>query len=248
MRSVTILGLGRSFIGPPLLDLLSRRYDSVHRIAQMQVVDAEVVSLLPMPLLPARLATLKGTKRLVALSSTWVHTRAGEQIGIELAAAESEVRRFCAAADITWTFLRPTMMYRPPHDPNITVLARFIRRYRVMPLAGYGRGLRQPVYGDDVAQAVADALRSDATANRSFELPGGETLRFRDIVRRIFQALGLVPLLVPVPTTLLSTIAPPLWRHVIATMNTDMMFDVSEANAAFGYYPRAFDLHFPPNF
>ena len=246
MRSVTVLGLGRSVIAPPLIDLLSKRYDNINRVAEMMVADADVISLLPLPLLPPRLAMLEGAKRLVVLSSTWVHARAGEQIGLELAAAESEVCRFCAAAGITWTILRPTMMYRPPYDPNISALARFIRHYRVMPLAGFGGGLRQPVYGDDVAKAAADALQSDAAANRAFDLPGGETLRFRDIVIRIFRALGLVPIMVPLPSSWLSAIAPPVWRHTVATMNLDMVFDLSQAYAAFGYQPRAFNLHFPP--
>jgi nucleoside-diphosphate-sugar epimerase len=248
MRSVTILGSGRSIIAPPLIDLLSKRYDNINCNAEMIATGADVISLLPMPLLPARLLALRDAKRLVVLSSTWVHTRAHEPIGLEVARAENEVFRCCTAAGIPWTILRPTMMYRPPYDPNITALARFIRHYRVMPLAGFAAGLRQPVHGDDIAHAIVEAMQSDAAVNRAFDLPGGETVRFRDIVVRIFRALRRVPIMVPMPSPWLSKIAPRKWHHTVATMNKDMVFDRNQAFAAFGYQPRPFNPQFPSDF
>jgi nucleoside-diphosphate-sugar epimerase len=117
-----------------------------------------------------------------------------------------------------------------------------------MPLAGLGAGLRQPVHGDDIANAIVEALQSDAAVNRAFDLPGGETLRFRDIVGRIFRALRLLPIMVPIPVPLLSKMAPPKWHHTVATMNKDIVFDRTQAFTAFGYEPRPFNPQFPSEF
>ena len=153
------------------------------------------------------------------------------------------------------------MIYCPPIDRNVTAVARIIRKLGFFPLSGTGSGLRQPVHAEDLAIAAADAIDSSAAASRLFDLPGGETLRFRAMVARIFKALHMRPVMIPIPRFALQLSARALpslinssglpegiVERVIALMDADMVLDAGPAHAAFGYRARPFTPVFPQQF
>ena len=216
---------------------------------------AAVVSLAPIWLLPAALPALLrgGARRVVAVSSTSRWTKAaspdaGERgIARRLAEAEAEVARLCEAAGAAWTVLRPTMIYAEGEDGNVSRLAALAARFGVLPLSGAGGGLRQPVHAEDVAAGVAASLASPAARNRAYDLPGGETLTYADLCRRVFAGLGRRPRLLHVP--------PPLWRAGLGLaspwlpgataamggrMGEDLVFDPGPAERDLRWRPRPF--------
>ncbi len=220
-----------------------------------------VLSLSPIWLLPQALDALlaTGAKRLVAVSSTSRLTKAASPVAEERAVAarlgegEDAVMAACAARGVAWTILRPTLIYAEGEDRNVSRLAELIARFGVLPLAGRGEGLRQPVHADDLAQAVLQALDAPSAVDRTYALPGGETLSYRAMARRIFEALGRPPRLVGLP--------PPLWRLGLAIvrpwlpgataamggrMSEDLAFDAGPAARDFGYTPRPFHPRFDP--
>lgn len=211
--------------------------------------------LLPIWLAPRVVPALAdaGVRRLVALSSTSRFTKsasadAGERdVAARLARGEAELADGCAARGLAWTVLRPTLIYAEGRDGNVSRLARLIDRFGFFPVSGAASGLRQPVHADDVAQGLIQALDSAATKDRAFDLPGGETLAYREMLGRIFAGLGR-------PTRLVS-LPPALWRLALrasgpwlpgatAAMGTrmaeDLVFDPGPAREAFGWAPRAF--------
>jgi nucleoside-diphosphate-sugar epimerase len=214
-----------------------------------------VLSLCPIWLLPDALPALKahGLRRLVVFSSTSVtgkrgsSDRAERRVAAKLASAEDAVRSFCEREGVEWTILRPTMIYSEGLDGNVSRLAGLITRFKVAPLAGRGRGLRQPVHAEDLAWAATAAAASPMTPGRAYDLPGGETLTYRQMVERIFLGLDRTPRIVSAP--------PLLWRLAFllarrrlpgATaamgerMNQDLAFDGEPAARDFGWAPRAF--------
>jgi nucleoside-diphosphate-sugar epimerase len=218
-----------------------------------------VLSLSPVWHLPPALGALKarGMKRLVAFSSTSVITKAASPDAYEqgmvrrLAEGEQAVRDFCAAKDVAWTLLRPTLIYAEGHDQNVTRLARMIRKLGVLPLAGRGEGLRQPVHADDLAGAAIAAASSVAAENRAYELPGGETLTYRAMAQRVFEGMGRKPAIVSVPQSLWRlafTLARPLLpgatAQMGARMSEDLTFDGASAARDFGWNSRAFHPDF----
>jgi len=196
-----------------------------------------------------------GAQRLVAISSTSRLTKrnsaAAEEraLAARLAAAEEEVLDRARAEGIVATILRPTMIYDGSHDRNVMTIAGFIRRYGFFPVAGAAAGLRQPVHADDVASAAVAALARDGLCS-TYELSGGETLPYRDMLRRIFAWLGQPLRLVTVPLPLVQAavplvgLLPGLGRlpAMAARMNEDLVFDHEAATRDIGFQPRAFTL------
>ena len=216
---------------------------------------ATVFSLMPIWLIPPVLPVLRdrGVERLVAFSSTSRFTKqeSGEAseraVARRLAAGEDATMAACEAAGAAWTILRPTLIYAEGRDGNVSRLARLIARLGVLPLAGRGEGLRQPVHADDLAAGALAAAASPAARNRAYDLPGGETLSYRDMAARIFESLGKPPRLIAVPPALWTlglTLAAPLLPGATAAMGArmaeDLTFDGAPAARDFGWAPRAF--------
>lgn len=217
-------------------------------------------SLCPIWLLPDALPALKaaGISRLVVFSSTSVVGKArssdpGERaVAARLAEAEAAVQRFCDAHQIAWTILRPTLIYSEGLDGNVSRLARLADRYKVLPLAGAGRGLRQPVHAEDLAWAAVAAAASPQTHGRAYDLPGGETLTYKQMVERIFLGLDRTPRILCAPAglwRLAFRLAGARLRGATAAMgermNQDLTFDGEPAARDFGWAPRRFTPVFP---
>ena len=213
----------------------------------------------PIWLLPDYFALIEasGARRLVALSSTSRFTKVGSGDTAENAIAakliESEARVHAWAEDrgIEWVVLRPTLIYGLGRDKNISEMARFIRQFGFFPLLGRARGLRQPIHAEDVAAACVAALQVPDVANRSYNISGGETLAYRDMVARVFAALGRPARLVTVPLWAFRLAVAmlrylPRYRHGSAAMaermNRDLVFDYTDAARDLGFEPRGFAL------
>jgi len=213
----------------------------------------------PIWVLPDYFALLEasGARRVVALSSTSRYTKVGSGDGAEvaiaakLADAEARVQAWAEARGIEWVVLRPTLIYGLGRDKNITEIARFVRRFGFFPVFGKAQGLRQPIHAADVAAVCVAALQAPGAANRAYNISGGETLSYRDMVVRLFIALGKRPRLLTVPlwafrlavAVLRRVPRYRLWSTAMAErMNQDLVFDHSEAVRDLGFKPRGFAL------
>lgn len=205
----------------------------------------------------APLLEISGARRVVGLSSTSRFTKTNSSDATENAIAarliegEARLEAWAGSKGIEWVILRPTLIYGLGRDKNIAEIARFIRRVGFFPLLGKAKGLRQPVHAEDVASACLAALRAPGAANRTYNLSGGEALPYREMVARVFTALGCPPRLLPVPlpafrvaVSLLRYL--PRYRHwssaMAERMNRDQVFDHSDATRDLAFEPRAFVL------
>lgn len=204
-----------------------------------------------------QLIEASGARRVVALSSTSRFTKVGSgdtaenAIAAKLIDAEARVQAWAESRGIEWVVLRPTLIYGQGRDKNISEMARFIRRFGFFPLLGSAQGLRQPIHVEDVAAACVAALQAPGAANRAYNLSGGEALAYREMVGRIFAALGRAVRVVTVPlwafrlaVAMLRRL--PRYRHWSAAMaermNRNLVFDHAEAARDFGFKPRGFAL------
>jgi nucleoside-diphosphate-sugar epimerase len=196
-------------------------------------------------------------RRVVAFTSTSIITKLESEIPAErellqrLADGEERLMAACGRLGLGWTILRPTLIYAEGRDGNISRLARLISRFGVLPLMGSGAGLRQPVHAEDLAIGAIQAAASAAAADRTYSLPGGETLSYREMTGRIFDALGKPRRILSAPPfmwRMAFAVARPLFPHANVAMGNrmskDMVFDAEPARADFGWAPRAFHPRF----
>lgn len=217
------------------------------------------ISVSPIWVLPEYFSMLEscGARRVVVLSSTSRFTKTDSSDAAECAIAEHLAegeecfRTWAESRGIEWVILRPTLIYGRGKDRNIAEITRFIRRFGVFPLLGKAMGLRQPIHAEDVAAACVGAMNSPVAANRAYNISGGETLPYREIVLRVFTALQRRPRLVTIPLIAFKFAVACLraipryrsWSAAMAErMNRDLVFDHSDATRDFGFSPRPFQL------
>jgi nucleoside-diphosphate-sugar epimerase len=198
-----------------------------------------------------------GARRIVALSSTSRYTKdasselSEQALARRIAEAETRVCEWAENRGVEWVILRPTLIYGLGGDKNIAEIAHFIRRLGFFPLFGKALGLRQPIHVQDVAKACIEALQRPVSANKAYNISGGETLSYRDMVIRVFAAMGRNPRTLPVPLFVFR-MALMLLRHLpryrnwsvamAERMNRDMVFDHSDADRDLAFIPRTFML------
>ncbi|MEM9183221.1 MAG: NAD-dependent epimerase/dehydratase family protein [Pseudomonadota bacterium] len=214
-----------------------------------------LVYLAPLTQFEERWRGLAGITRVVAFSSTsrmakQASADAAERAVAELLADGEAVLQRCTAEEgASLAVLRPTLIYGAGIDQNLTRLAGFVKRWRLMPLLGEGTGRRQPVHAADLAAAAQALLERPEPLSGSFNLPGGSTLSYRSMVKRVFESLELQPRFLPLPLLAARAALPVLrrsarWRDLnpamLDRMNQNLVYDASPAQRAFHYQPRPF--------
>lgn len=215
------------------------------------------VSLAPIWVLPDYFPMLAAhrARRVVALSSTSIFTKSASSDPAEQSTAErlrNGEQRFIEWAEanrIGWVILRPTLIYGLGQDRNICEIARFISRFGFFPLFGAAQGLRQPVHVEDVAAACMAALQSDSAADHAYDLSGAERLTYREMVARVFRAMGRPErfVAIPLPVFRMAIACLRIWPRfrswsaaMAERMNADLVFDHADAVRDLGFAPRPF--------
>jgi nucleoside-diphosphate-sugar epimerase len=171
--------------------------------------------------------------RVVAVSSASAATKAGSPwpfdhaLSLSLRSSEDAL---IAALGTAVTVLRPTMIYGSGRDRNVARLAGMIRRFRIAPIFGSGRGLRAPIHVDDLAAVVVRVAMSEVGAGEALHVPGAEVLEYREMLSRIAESCGVSAALPKFPEfpswiTLLAARLPPSATRMLAAasrMNEDL--------------------------
>lgn len=239
----------------------SRKQDVIvdHQQVAAHGVIAEWICVAPIHVLPHYFELMQacGVKRVVALSSTSRFTKSQSldvkerRMASRLTDVEWQLQKWAEKNGIEWVVLRPTLIYGLGLDKNVSEIIRLIRRVGFFPVLGSAQGLRQPVRVEDVAQACIAALEIPAAANRAYNISGAETLTYREMVGRIFEALQRKPYLVTVPLGLINVVVKVLrvlpryrdWNVAMAErMNQDMVFEHADAARDLGFNPQPFNL------
>jgi uncharacterized protein YbjT (DUF2867 family) len=127
-----------------------------------------------------RAAERAGVERFVFFSALNARHHSRTRFFRAKALAEEAVE----ASSLDSTVFRPSIIYTPG-DPWLTLLYR-LSRLPAMPISGSGRAVYEPIWADDVADAVVHGLANGAAS--SYELAGPELLSYDDIVRIALRA------------------------------------------------------------
>ena len=276
LRTALIFG-GSGQIGAPLLQRLLPGRWQVTALSRAPQADAAGLhwlrgDLTTLPALPARVDAIFScgpldafarwyagsgieAARVIAFGSTSVATKGDSRdlherdLVTRLRGGEESVFAAAHARGADATLLRPTLVYGAGRDATLTRVATLARSYRLFPLPRGASGLRQPVHVDDLADAAWRAVDAAPAFGRGYDLPGGETLAYREMVARVLGALQPSPRLIELPTPLfeitllaarLAGRAGGFGDAAVARMREDLVFDAAPAQRDFGYSARAF--------
>lgn len=187
-------------------------------------------------------------RRIVALGSTSVQAKADSPDPVEravaarLLAAESTLRAHAGRQGLPLFLLRPTLVWGSGRDASLSRVVALARRWPLLPLPLSAPGRRQPVHVDDLAAVVLRALAADPVKAGAYDLPGGETLAFGEMLRRSVAAAAPRCRLLPIPWRWLVAGArfAPKDQGGLARLGQDQCFDAEPARRALGWAPRGF--------
>ncbi|HTT25168.1 MAG TPA: NAD(P)H-binding protein [Candidatus Sulfotelmatobacter sp.] len=112
---------------------------------------------------------------------------------------KAQVERAVIDSGLSYTILRPTVIFGA-EDILINNIAWFVRRFPVFGIPGDGRYRIRPIYVEDMARLMADAVCS--SANSLLHAVGPETYRFEDLVSLVARCVGRSVHLFHLPTSL----------------------------------------------
>ncbi|MCE9644702.1 MAG: NAD(P)H-binding protein [Chloroflexi bacterium] len=192
-----------------------------------------------------RAAHKAGVQRAVFISTTAIFTRLNAGSRKVRLAAELAIE----TSGLTYTILRPTMIYGSDGDRNMCRLIRWLRILPFFPVFGDGQYLQQPIFVGDLAQAVVSSLGSDKTSRKSYNLAGREALSYDQVIDTIARQLKKCIWKIHVPAgpviAMLSFlerfhIPSPIKAEQVLRLNENKNFSYEEARMDFGFQPCSF--------
>jgi NADH dehydrogenase len=141
----------------------------------------------------AQLAAEAGIRRFVYMSSIGADKTSRSNFARTKAAAEASTLEYIPTA----TILRPSIIFGP-EDDFFTRFAELTRVTPIMLLIG-GSVKFQPVYGGDVAAALAAALDRPEAQGKTYELGGPRTYTKKQLLEFITSEVDRPRMLLPLP-------------------------------------------------
>jgi len=109
-------------------------------------------------------------------------------------AAEGMVRGFSRE----WAILRPGPVYGPG-DAHVSVLMKLVRTLPVVPVIGDGNQPIQPLWHEDLAEAIALTVERDDLSGTSYDMAGDDVTSQRDLIDRLRRLTNRDAVEIPVP-------------------------------------------------
>ena len=117
-------------------------------------------------------------------------------------AAEQALISLANPSDMTWTILRPTLVYGPGNPGNMERLIKLVKKGLPLPF-GRVNNCRSLVYVGNLVDAIITCLTHPNAKNQTFLISDGQDLSTPDLIRKIAYYLDCPCNLLPVPPRLL---------------------------------------------
>ena len=188
----------RSFDEPELVRLLRGKHAVVNLIATLHGSEAAFRQThVELPRRLARACAIAGVRRVVHVSSLGAATDAPSRYQRSKAEGEAVLR---AATNLDLTVLRPSVIFGAD-DSFLNLFARLQALFPLMPLACADARF-QPVWVNDVAQAIVRVLHSPHTIGATYEAVGPKTYTLKELVQRAGAWSGHPRPVLPLPAAL----------------------------------------------
>ncbi len=200
----------------------AQRFDSVQATGSAAIAD---------------LAAQAGIKTFIQLSAIG----ADAQSDSLYARSKGEAERAVIAAIPSATIIRPSVVFGA-EDSFFNKFATMASFSPALPLIGGGKTKFQPVYVDDVADAICEAMTRPEAAGKIYEIGGPRVYTFRELMELMLSETGQRRFLAPVPFPIASLMGlggeiagvapfvdPPVTRDQVKLLKHDNVVDMSGA-------------------
>ena len=137
----------------------------------------------------ARACQTAGVRRVVHVSALGAALDAPSMYQRSKARGEQVLNASMQAGALDLTLLRPSVIFGA-EDKFLNVFAKLQQIFPIIPLAGADTRF-QPVWVDDVAQAIVQCLQDPQTAGQTFDLCGPAVMTLRQLVEFSGKASGI---------------------------------------------------------
>ncbi len=184
---------------PVALQALVRGHDAViHLIAVLHGDEARFERLhVDLPVALAQACVQARVPHLIHMSALGADAQGPSMYQRSKGRGEQALAEIAGAAGLRLTVLRPSVIFGAD-DRFINLFARMQKVLPVVPLAGAGARF-QPVWVQDVAQAVGAVVQHPEWQGRTYELGGPEILTLADLVRHAGRWAACPRPILPLP-------------------------------------------------
>ncbi|MBT8472740.1 MAG: complex I NDUFA9 subunit family protein [Marinicaulis sp.] len=151
----------------------------------VQSAGAEIIS---------RLASDAGASNLVHVSAIGADAESESLYARTKGEGENAARKYFRDA----TIVRPSIVFGP-EDKFFNKFATMATMSPALPLIGGGKTKFQPIYVDDLADAICAMLETGTAKRRTYEIGGPTIYSFRKLMELMLSEIGRQRLLAPVP-------------------------------------------------
>ena len=183
----------------------------------------------------AQLSAEAGIENFVQISAIGADANSDSDYARTKGEAEDAVRQAIPSA----TILRPSVVFGQ-EDQFFNKFAAMAMISPALPLIGGGETKFQPIYVDDVADAVCEALARSEARSKVFELGGPRIYSFKELLELMLRETGRKRILAPLPFPIASLmglagqiagvlpfVTPPLTSDQVKLLKSDNVIDTS---------------------
>ncbi len=151
--------------------------------------------------------------------------------------AEMGLQRLGAETGMEIVIIRPPLVYGAGVKGNFATLIKLIEKKVPLPL-GAIHNKRSLVGLDNLVDLITTCVKHPAAANQIFLAGDGEDLSTSELLRRLAQALGKTPLLLPVPVAVLEFGAKLVGKQAVAQrILGSLQVDICKTRDLLGWTP-----------
>lgn len=194
--------------------------------------------------LPRRIAAA-GARRVVHVSALGVAEHAPSRYLRSKAAGEAVLQVATQTGAMDLTLVRPSLVFGDG-DHSVNLFARLQRLFPLMPLGGADARL-QPVWVQDLAQALVEVLLRREAVGQTYEIAGPRVLTLAQLVRLAGRTAGCERRVLPLPHTIATLQA--LAMECLPgepVLSRDNLASLSVPNVASGALPGLAELGIRP--
>jgi len=162
---------------------------------------------------------------------------------------KAEAEEIVKNCGLDYIIFRPSLIYGDG-DQFVLRLKKIIHDAPVIPIIGSGESLLQPIFIDDLVACLIKAITTPQLKNRIFCIAGPEQIRFKDVVIRIADAMGVkrpsfhIPVFFMRPAAMIMESIlqkPPVTVDQITMLQMNNVCDIKEMKEVFNIEPISFN-------